>query len=176
MPENGIERNFTLSDSLSSIRRALRSIQSAERRTLRHKMDRYNVLSQKESGNTPDYDANKAKTTNDVIAETLAIAKHENTSRARGRFSAEQRLFQDASIVQPEVRSVWQQKIGMYSLLSDNAREQLQQSVKNIVMNTPQTECERLRDIRLTQIARWMVYMWCDGEGYDPNKHPRAKT
>lgn len=156
-----------MSDTLASMRRALRTARSAERRVLKHKMDRYNTLSNKARATENEYDSQRAKTTNDVIAETLAIASNSVLKGAAGRFShlpdaATDKLLRESSVVQPEVRTLWQQKIGMVSLLDDDTRAKLAQMPR-----------VNLREARLNDLARWMVTQWCDVEGYDPAKHVR---
>lgn len=156
-----------MTDTLASMRRALRSARAAERRLLKHKMDRYNTLSNKARSTENDYDAQSAKTTNDVIAETLAIASQSHLRGAAGRFSrlpdaATDKLLREASVVQPEVRTLWQQKIGMVSMLSDDTRAKLQQMPR-----------VSIREQCLADLAKWMVAQWCDVEGYDPGKHVR---
>ena len=154
-----------MSDTLASMRRALRAARSAERRVLKHKMDRYNSLSGKTRSTENEYDAQRAKTTNDVIAETLAIASNSVLKGAAGRFSrlpdaATDKLLHECNVVQPEVRTLWQQKIGMVSMLSDDTRAKLAQMPRF-----------SLREAKLNDLARWMVRQWCDIEGYDPAKH-----
>lgn len=156
-----------MSDTLSAIRRAIRQSQSAERRALRHKMSKYNSLASK--GKTPDnlYDPESARTTQDVIQETLEIARQR---RGAGRFSvsrdATDRLLNECNVVSPEIREAWHARIGISSLLNDAARQKLQQSAGIGGMRS-------LHDARLNDLAKWMVWMWCEGEGYDPGKHPR---
>jgi hypothetical protein len=155
-----------MSDTLGTIRRALRSAKSAERRALRHKMARYNPLASK--GKTPDnlYDAESAKTTQDVISETLDAARYMPQKGRVPRFQdSSDRLLHECSIVSPEVRDTWRAKVGMSSLLSDDIKAKLTQQSGACAMKT-------LRESRLNDLAKWMVWMWCDEEGYDPDKHP----
>lgn len=158
-----------MSDTLSAIRRAIRQSQSAERRKLRHKMNPYNSLSQKarSTADDRDYDPNTAKTTQDVIAETLEAARQ---MRGAGRFSVSRdstdRLLSECNVVSPEIREAWHARIGLSSLLSDEARQKLQQSAGVNSMKS-------LHEARLNDLAKWMVWMWCEGEGYDPEKHPK---
>lgn len=157
-----------MSDTLSAIRKAIRSSQSASRRELRHKMAKYNSLATK--GKTPDnlYDTESARTTQDVIQETLDAACQ---VRGAGRFSiskdATDKLFSECNIVSPEIRNAWHARIGMASLLSDECRMKLQQSAGINSMRS-------LHEARLNDLAKWMVWMWCEGEGYDPDKHPKV--
>lgn len=150
-----------MSDTLSSIRRALRSARASERRALKHKMNPYNSLSKKPKTQDSDYDVNSAKTTQDVIEETLELA---SKKKAAGRFSVTQgdHLLKQCNIVSPEIREAWQAKIGMHSLLSDDVKEKLQLQAGNY---------QKLREMRLNELAKWMVIQWCDVEGYDPDKH-----
>lgn len=156
-----------MSDTLSAIRRALRSAKSAERRALRHKMARYNSLANK--GKTPDnlYDEESARTTQDVIQETLQAARQ---MRGAGRVSVSRdstdKLLSECNVVSPEIRDAWHARIGISSLLNDEARQKLQQSAGVNSMKS-------LHDARLNDLAKWMVWMWCEGEGYDPDKHPK---
>ena len=153
-----------MSDTLSAIRRALRSAKSAERRALRHKMTRYNSLSAK--GKTPDnlYDEESARTTQDVIQETLEAARQKR--RAPVYKDSTDKLLHECNVVSPEIREAWHAKVGMASLLSDECRIKLQQSAGHNSMKS-------LHEARLNDLAKWMVYMWCEGEGYDPDKHPK---
>lgn len=158
-----------MSDTLAAIRRAIRQSQSAERRKLKHKMNPYNSLSQKSrsTADDRDYDPNTAKTTQDVIEETLSAARQ---MRVGGRVSVSRdstdRLLHECNVVSPEIREAWHARIGISSLLNDEARQKLQQSAGVSSMRS-------LHDARLNDLAKWMVYMWCDEEGYDPDKHPR---
>lgn len=160
-----------MSDTLAAIRRAIRQSQSAQRRALKHKMSRYDSLANK--GKTPDnlYDVESAKTTQDVIEETLSAARQK---RGAGRFSvsrdATDRLLNECNVVSPEIREAWHARIGMASLLSDECRTKLQQSAG---VNSMRALSNAKRDATLSELARWMVWMWCDEEGYDPDKHPR---
>lgn len=170
-----------MSDTLSAIRRALRSAKSAERRALRHKMARYNSLATK--GKTPDnlYDEESARTTQDVIQETLEAARQ---MRGAGRVSVSRdstdRLLNECNVVSPEIREAWHARIGMASLLTDEIREKLSHTT-NSVLNMETSEALRMRQLldaqaheqSLNVLARWMVWMWCEGEGYDPDKHPK---
>jgi len=156
-----------MSDTLAAIRRALRQSQSAERRKLRHKMQSYNRLSQKATGEPQGYDANSAKTTQDVIAETLEIA-HNRTAKRRAPVSHDSTdtLLRECNVVSPEVRDAWRARIGMSRLLSESNRLELRQQSGASALST-------LRDAKLNDLAKWMVWMWCEGEGYDPGKHPK---
>lgn len=178
-----------MSDTLSAIRKAIRQSQSAERRKLKHSMKgavRISVQDQRtketkhyrypdyDSDKAPytapdrDYDPNTAKTTNDVIAETLEIARN---TRIGGRVSVSRdstdRLLNECNVVSPEIRAAWHAKVGMSSLLSDECRMKLQQSAGVNSMKS-------LHEARLNDLAKWMVWMWCDEEGYDPDKHPKV--
>jgi hypothetical protein len=170
-----------MSDTLGAIRRALRSSQAAERRKLRHKMSRYDSLATK--GKTPDnlYDVNSAKTTQDVIEETLSLAcNKDKRRRALLSHDSTDRLLRECNIVSPEVRDAWHARIGMSSLLTDDIRAKLSHTT-NSYLNTDTPEAIRMRELceirareqTLATLAKWMVYMWCEGEGYDPGKHPR---
>lgn len=156
-----------MSDTLSAIRRALRSAKSAERRALRHKMAKYNSLSMK--GKTPDnlYDEESARTTQDVIQETLEAARQMRVGgRAPVYRDSTDKLLHECNVVSPEIREAWHAKVGMASLLSDDLRNKLKESAGYNSMKS-------LHDARLNDLARWMVWMWCEGEGYDPGKHLR---
>lgn len=167
-----------MSDTLAAIRRAIRQSQSAERRALRHKMAKYNSLATK--GKTPDnlYDEESARTTQDVIQETLSAARN---MRGAGRFSvsrdATDKLLSECNVVSPEIRDAWHARIGMASLLTDENRTQLAESSGSrglaALYKAKQLDAMRLYNTRLDELAKWMVYMWCEGEGYDPDKHPR---
>lgn len=173
-----------MSDTLAAIRRAIRQSQSAERRKLRHKMNPYNSLSQKprSTADDRDYDVNGAKTTQDVIEETLSIA---HQMRGAGRVSvhkdATDRLLNECNVVSPEIRDAWHARIRIASLLTDKLREKLSHTT-NSVLNMETPEALRMRELldakaheqSLDVLARWMVYMWCEGEGYDPGKHPKV--
>ena len=151
-----------MSDTLASIRRLNRFLRSQQRKALKKKMQPYNQLAGKES--LPrEYDNDAAKTTQDVIEETLQLAHTKNGAK---RFSVTQtdHLLQQCNIVSPEVRDVMRAKIGMYSLMNDEVRAKLQLQAGNY---------QQLREKKLCELARWMVYMWCEGEGYDPEKHPK---
>jgi len=159
-----------MSDTLAAIRRALRSSQAAERRKLRHKMQPYNTLSRKQTGDPQGYDANSAKTTQDVIEETLSLASNrDNRRRAPVTHDSTDKLLRECNVVSPEVRDAWQAKIGMSSLLSDDIKKKLADSSGSRAYSS-------LRDAKLNDLAKWMVYMWCEGEGYDPDKHPRRDS
>jgi len=158
-----------MSDTLAAIRRAIRQSQSAERRKLRHKMNPYNRLSQKATGDPQGYDANSAKTTQDVIAETLSLAhSHDKRRRAPVAHDSTDTLLRECNVVSPEVRDAWRAKVGMVSLLSDDIKTKLVESSGSPAMKT-------LRESRLNDLAKWMVWMWCDEEGYDPGKHPKRE-
>jgi len=156
-----------MSDTLSAIRRAIRQSQSAERRKLRHKMQPYNRLSQKATGDQQGYDANSAKTTQDVIEETLSLARsHDKRRRAPVAHDSTDTLLRDCNVVSPEVLDAWRARIGMSRLLSESNRLELRQQ-------SGASALSKLRDAKLNDLAKWMVYMWCEGEGYDPDKHPK---
>jgi hypothetical protein len=167
-----------MSDTLASIRRALRSARAAERRALKYKMDRYNVLTGRTRGMIPVYDTQKARTTQDVVEETIAAFAQK---RGPGRFSGSQhsttdKLFAEAGIVQPEVRDAWRSKITSQRALTQDERAKLvQQATTCNVRSTPVVapEPHEARERRLHAIARWMVYMYHEIEGYDPEKHPK---
>jgi hypothetical protein len=167
-----------MSDTLASIRRALRSARAAERRTLKYKMDRYNVLEGKTRSVAPVYDREMAKTTQDVVEETIAAFAQK---RGPGRFSvshttATDKLFAEAGIVQPEVRDVWRSKITSQRALTQDELDALvkQASTSNTrVAPVVAPEPHEQRERRLRAIARWMVYMYHEIEGYDPEKHPK---
>lgn len=171
-----------MSDTLSAIRRALRSAKSAERRALRHKMSRYDSLATK--GKTPDnlYDEESARTTQDVIQETLDAARNTRIGgRAPVYRDSTDKLLHECNVVSPEVREAWHARIGMASLLTDEIRAKLSHTT-NSFLNTETPEALRMRQLldaraheqSLDVLARWMVYMWCEGEGYDPDKHPKV--
>lgn len=155
-----------MSDTLAAIRRAIRQSQAAERRVLRHKMAKYNSLANK--GKIPDnlYNAESTKTTQDVIEETLSAASNVRERRAPLHRDATDRLLNECNVVSPEIREAWHARIGMASLLSDECRTKLQQSAGLNSMRS-------LHEAKLNDLAAWMVYMWCEGEGYDPEKHPK---
>jgi len=157
-----------MSDTLSAIRRALRSVKSAERRALRHKMSRYDNLATK--GKTLDnlYDANSAKTTQDVIEETLSFARSHDKRRAPVAHDSTDTLLRECNVVSPEIREAWRAKVGMFSLLSDDIKTKLAEQSGSRAYSS-------LRDAKLNDLAKWMVWMWCEGEGYDPGKHPKRE-
>jgi len=156
-----------MSDTLAAIRRALRSSQAAERRKLKYKMNPYNRLSQKATGDPQGYDVNSAKTTQDVIEETLSLARsHDKRRRAPVAHDSTDTLLRECNVVSPEIRDAWRAKVGMLSLLSDDIKTKLAEQSGSRAMSS-------LRECRLNDLAKWMVYMWCEGEGYDPDKHPK---
>jgi len=156
-----------MSDTLSAIRRAIHSSQAAERRKLRHKMQPYNTLSRKQTGDPQDYDAQSAKTTQDVIAETLSLASNrDKRRRAPVAHDSTDTLLRECNVVSPEIREAWRARIGMSRLLSDSNRIELQQQSGASALST-------LRECKLNDLAKWMIWMWCEGEGYDPEKHPK---
>lgn len=152
-----------MSDTLSSVRKAIRSARASERRALKYKMNQYNSLSGKTKKQDSDYDVNSAKTTQDVIEETIELARQK---KPLSRFSTSQanHLLKQCNIVSPEIRDTWRAKIGMCNMLSDDVKEKLQLQAGNY---------QQLREKKLCDLAKWMVWMWCEQEGYDPDKHPK---
>jgi hypothetical protein len=167
-----------MSDTLASIRKALRSARAAERRVLKHKMDGYNVLAGQTRGVAPVYDREMAKTTQDVVEETIAAFAQK---RGPGRFSvshttATDKLFAKAGVVQPELRDAWRSKIMSQRSLTADEREKLVQQARTgntRVTSVQYDEPHEQRERRLHAIACWMVYMYHEIEGYDPEKHPK---
>lgn len=157
-----------MSDTLSSVRRQIRSLASAQRRELKRKMDKYNTLS-RHIVTDHDYDSDAARTTNDVINETLELAAKQTMFKPdkHAKQAKEDKLLAECNVVQPEVRSLWHLKIGMHNMLNDTTRNKLRETTNNYKT----TESEEARNMRLSVLARWMVTQWCDVEGYDPAKH-----
>lgn len=140
------------------MRRVFKSIERWQRKTLRHKMDGYNTLAKRPNGEPLAYDSNKARTIVDVINDSAPVISHFNTRITYKRQSP----TSERAAVSPEVRTLWQQKIGMCTMLSDDTRAKLAQMPRF-----------SLREAKLNDLARWMVTQWCDVEGYDPGKHVR---
>lgn len=147
-----------MSDTLSHVRRVNRFLASQARKKLKKKMNPYNRLSN--DNNLPhEYDTENAKTTQDVIHETLELARSVNKS-LRSRMSHSDKtdkLLREASVVQPEVREAWHAKINMSATLSEDAKLQLRTMCNNPRVNT---EPEYLRNMRLNNLARAWVNAW----------------
>lgn len=143
--------------TLAAERKLLRKQRSQERKQLKKRMDGYNSLARASKGEPLRYNSQSAYTIADISEELYSEMHKENTRRRKkgpGRVDVQ-------DIVSTEVREMWHAKIGLATVLSDRNREELQ--------NMPTSSM--LRDVRLSQLAAWMVEQYCDVEGYDPEKH-----
>lgn len=155
-----------MTDTLSTIRRANRAAKSAARRALRHKMLQYDVLSTK--GVTSDnlYDANTAKTTQDVIEETLENVRNKSLvlngdRKRRAPVSQSDKLLAECNVVSPEVRKTWHAKINLYNLLDDVLRQKLLDESTNKTLPKGNGREEWIaREMKLDALARAAVTMW----------------
>lgn len=147
-----------MSDTLSHVRRVNRFITSQARKQLKKKMNPYNRLSN--DNNLPHkYDVESAKTTQDVIHETLELARSFNRSANKRASHGDKadKLLREASIVQPEVREAWHAKINLSTHLSEDVKLSLRTMCNNPKTNN---EPEYLRDMRLNALARAWVNAW----------------
>lgn len=147
-----------MSDTLSHIRRVNRYIKSQERKDLKKRMNPYNRLSS-DKGTPLPYDQESARTTQDVITETLELARSMNRGNKtrEAKNDKTDKLFKEASIVSPEIREAWHCKINLASNIDSDTRDKLIQMCNNPRIKE---EPEYIREMRLNNLAKAWVNVW----------------